>query len=92
MRPVEGVVVALCITVKEGKPPEGLKQITDKTSSFKKRKSVGGCVESSPWAKADAGYHLGGCYNNSGKRWQQGGYQWSDSGVQHFGGKATRIS
>ena len=45
MRPVEGVGVALRITVKEGKPPEGLKQVTDMTSSFKKRKSVGGCVE-----------------------------------------------
>ena len=69
MRPVEGVGVALCTTVKEGKPPESLKQIIDMTSSFKKRKSVDGCVESSLWAKADAGYQLGGCYNNSGKRW-----------------------
>ena len=89
MRPVEGVGVALRITVKEGKPPEGLKQVTDMTSSFKKRKSVGGCVEA---AHGQRQMQLGDCYNNSGKRWQQGGYQWSDSGVQHFGGKATRIS
>ena len=69
MRPVEGVGVLLCTAVKEGKPSEGLKQIIYMTLSFKKGKSVGGCVESSPWAKADAGHPLGGCYNNSGKRW-----------------------
>lgn len=47
MRPVKGVGVAFCTTVKEGKPPEGLKQTHDMSSSFKKRTSIGGCVESS---------------------------------------------
>ena len=68
MRPAEGVGAVLCAAVKEGKPSEGLKWIIDMTLGFEKGQSVGGCVESSPWAKADAGHQLGGCYNNSGKR------------------------